>query len=34
MMAYDLKFKKAVNHVIELNQNLTINDEKLREKSY
>jgi len=32
MMAYNLKFKRAVNHVIELNKTLVINDEKLREK--
>jgi len=31
MTAYNLKFKKAVNNVIELNQSLLINDEKLRE---
>jgi two-component system sensor histidine kinase/response regulator len=32
MMAYNLKFKKAVNHVVELNQTLRVNDEKLRDK--
>jgi len=32
MMAYQLRFTKAVNHVVELNQTLIINDEKLREK--
>ena len=32
MMAYNLKFKKAVDHVIELNQTLMVNDEKLREQ--
>ncbi len=32
MMAYYLKFKKAINHVIELNQTLMVNDEKLREE--
>lgn len=31
MMAYHLKFERAVNNIIELNQSLTINDEKLRE---
>jgi len=32
MMAYSLKFKKAVNHVIDLNKSLLVNDEKLRDK--
>jgi two-component system sensor histidine kinase/response regulator len=31
VMAYDFKFKRAVDHVTELNQNLVINDEKLRQ---
>jgi PAS domain S-box-containing protein len=33
MMAYNHKFKKAVSHVIELNDILTINDEMLRQSS-
>ena len=32
MMAYNMKFKRAVNHVVELNKTLVANDEKLREK--
>ncbi len=31
VMAYNYKFKRAVDHVTELNQNLVINDEKLRQ---
>jgi PAS domain S-box-containing protein len=32
MMAYSLKFNKAVNHVVELNKSLMTNDEMLRRK--
>ncbi len=32
VMANNAKFKKAVNHVIELNKSLLVNDEKLRDK--
>jgi len=32
VMAYNHKFKKAVDHVIELNKTLLANDEKLRDK--
>lgn len=32
MMAYNLKFNKAVNHVVELNKSLMVNDEMLRGK--